>query len=175
MISSFNNVLQVLKKTNLKKLVWIVALSETLHNIEEAIWMPGWSHSAGMWQQPVGTFEFRFAVTVLTLLFYGIIFYYYRSNNQSAKYLMSGLLVLILFNVFIPHLLAAIFLTRYAPGVITGVLFNIPVTLYFLRRGIKEKEFDKRTLIFGSLGFAIVTLPLLFLLFALGSFAERFN
>jgi hypothetical protein len=38
-----------------------------LHNLEEAIWLPAWSRTAGVFDPVVGGFEFRFAVLVLTL------------------------------------------------------------------------------------------------------------
>ena len=51
-------------------LSWLFAVAITIHNLEEALWLPGWSQSAGRWHHPVGAREFRFGVGVLTALAY---------------------------------------------------------------------------------------------------------
>lgn len=158
-----------------KKLVPALAVTETIHNAEEAVWLPAWSQGAGIWHPPVGAFEFRFAVIALTLVVYGVIYYFVRHDNRFAKYIMSGALVVILFNVFVPHLAATIVLSQYAPGVISGVLLNIPVSVYLLRRGVKEGFFGAKTIIVGAIGLAVVVGPLLPALFAVGMFVEKFT
>jgi hypothetical protein len=40
----------------------------TVHNLDEAVWLPAWSRTAGRWHVGVGAFEFRLAVAVLTAL-----------------------------------------------------------------------------------------------------------
>lgn len=157
-----------LNRIDYKKTVWLFAISETLHNLEEAIWLPGWTGTAKIPHLTVGVFEFRFAVTLITIIFLGIIFYFSKYENKSSKYLMGGTLVIALFNVFIPHLLGAIFTGHYFPGVVTGVLLNIPVILYLLRRGLAEGFFQIKMLIVGGIGLAILILPLLQLFFVLG-------
>jgi len=42
-------------------LIWLFALAITVHNIEEEIWLPAWSKTAGWFHYPVGIVEFRFA------------------------------------------------------------------------------------------------------------------
>ncbi len=166
-------VLQRLRETPYRKIAWIVALSETLHNIEEAIWLPEWSRSAGPWHPPVGPFEFRFAVAVVTLAVYGVILYFTRRETRPAQLLMGGTLVVILVNVFIPHLAATVMTGRYAPGVLTGVLFNVPVTFYLLRRGLKEGEYTPSSLALGAGVCALLALPLMLGSFAAGRWMER--
>ncbi len=43
--------------------------------------------------------------------------------------MMGGALVMILFNVFVPHLLATIILGRYAPGAVGFALVMLPLLL----------------------------------------------
>jgi hypothetical protein len=47
----------------LRKLQWFFPIAVTLHNCEEAIWMPQWlsRHAAQLRLQLPGTEEFRFA------------------------------------------------------------------------------------------------------------------
>jgi hypothetical protein len=166
------DVLKNLNRIHYKRVIWILAMTETLHNIEEAIWLPAWSQTAGTWHPSVTAFEFRFAVTAITILFYIIIYYFSKYDTKLTKYLMGGALVMILINVFMPHLLATIFLAHYAPGVVTGILFNIPAALYLLRRGMREGFFSTRILVLGAIGFTFVVAPLLPGLFVIGGFLE---
>jgi hypothetical protein len=162
-----------LRETPYRKIAWILALSETLHNIEEAIWLPEWSRSAGLWHPPVGPFEFRFAVAVVTLAVYGVIIYFMKRETRPARLLMGGTLVVILVNVFAPHVAAAVVTGRYAPGVLTGVLLNLPVTFYLLRRGLKEGEYTPSSLALGTLACALLALSLMLGSFAAGRWMEQ--
>ena len=156
-------------QTDYRKLVPSLAVTETIHNVEEAVWLPAWSQTTGMLQQPVGAFEFRFAVIALTLLVYGVVYYFARYDNRVARYMMAGALVMILFNVFVPHLAVTVILFRYAPGTISGILLNVPVCSYLLRRGVKEGIFGTKMIVFGAIGFAAVTGLLLPALFTVGA------
>jgi len=166
------NMMLELHQITFKKLIWVLAVSETIHNLEEALWLPAWSHAAGIWHPTVGAFEFRFAVAIVTLIFYGVIYYFSTHENEPARYMMGGALVIILIDVFVPHVLATVILGRYAPGVVSGVLLNVPVCAYLLRRGLNEGIFNSRMLLLGALGFAAVMIPLLPVSFALGKFVE---
>ena len=163
-----NELINRLHRSDYKKIIWLFAISETLHNLEEAIWLPEWSGIAAIKHLTVGAFEFRFAVTSITIIFLGITYYFSKYENRSSKYLMGGSLVIALFNVFVPHLIGAIYTGQYFPGVVTGVLLNIPVIVYLLRRGLAEGFFQIKTLVLGGVGLAIIVLPLLQLFFVLG-------
>jgi hypothetical protein len=163
------------KQCDYRKFIPVLAVTETIHNAEEAVWLPAWSQTAGIWHPPVGAFEFRFAVIAVTLVVYSVICYFVRHDNTFARYIMSGALVMILFTVFVPHLAASVVLSQYAPGVISGVLLNIPVSVYLLRRGVKEGLFGAKTIVFGAIGFTVAIGLLLPALFAVGMFVERFT
>ena len=49
-------------------LTWTFVVAVTIHNLEEALYLPKWSRAARRFHHPVGTTEFRFAVIVLTAL-----------------------------------------------------------------------------------------------------------
>lgn len=163
-----DRIISTLNQISYKKIIWVLAITETLHNLEEAIWLPAWSKTIGIWHPMVGEVEFQFAVTILTFMFYGVIYYFWKYENKLSKYLMGGALIVILFNVFIPHLIAAIFTLNYAPGVGSGILLNLPVCIFLLRRGLKEGFFNTKTLILGGGIFTLIILPLLQLLFVIG-------
>jgi hypothetical protein len=156
-----------------QKLIWILAASETLHNFEEALWLPSWSRTLTIRHPSVGEFEFRFAIGLLTFLIYIILYYCAKTDNPFSKYLLGGMLIMILLNVFIPHVAASILTGHLVPGVVSGVLLNIPVTVYLLWKGLEKGFFNKRILIIGGVGFGIITMPLLMLCFKLGGLIKQ--
>jgi len=161
-------ILTRLNQIEYKKIIWVLAITETLHNLEEAIWLPGWSQTAGAWHPSVRTFEFRFAVIVLTLLIYLVIYYFSVSDSKLSVSLLGGLVVIILGNVIMPHLLATLLRGQFAPGVFTGLILNVPATIYLMKRGIKEDIFNFRILVKSGLVLLVITIPLLQLLFFIG-------
>jgi len=57
-----------------------------------------------------------------------------NSSRPTAAILVRGLALLMLGNVFIPHVPAAILLGGYAPGFVTAVLLNLPIAGFVLLR-----------------------------------------
>lgn len=118
---------------------WLFPLAITIHNIEEAVWLPEWSQHAARFHRPVGAFEFRFAVVVLTLLGYAVTaLSFLHGKGSVATGLFCAYCLAMLLNAFIPHLAAALALRRYAPGLATGLLINVPVTAWILHLAMSE-------------------------------------
>jgi hypothetical protein len=95
--------------------------------------------------------EFRFAVMVIILVFYGIMYSFARYGHTFARYLKGGAPVMIFFNVFIPRLAGFLIIARCAPGVVSGVLLNIPVTVYLLKSGVRKKYLQQKKLVLEDL------------------------
>jgi hypothetical protein len=132
-------------------LCWLFAVAITLHNLEEALWLPQWSKSAGRWAHPVGTREFRFAVVRLTAPAYGAAYLAVVSGKETVgAYLISGYALSMLLNVFFPHLLATLIMRRYAPGMATALLLNLPVTLLLLYQGFQQSYIRLSTFIWAG-------------------------
>ena len=88
-------------------LSWLFAISITVHNIEEAIWLPKWSISAKRWHHPVNPRVFRFAVLILTIFAYITSILASLGEKQGiGAYLVSGYALAMLLNVVFPHLIA---------------------------------------------------------------------
>ena len=125
------------------------AIAITVHNLEEAIWLPAWSKTAGRFHHPVGIFEFRFAVTVLTLIAYVMAYLSMIGGKGSVgAYLVCGYALAMLLNVIFPHLLAMLIMQRYAPGTVTAVILNLPITFILLYKGLEEGFIDKSVFIY---------------------------
>jgi hypothetical protein len=125
-----------------RKVQWLFPIAVTLHNAEEAIWMPGWtaSHAAQFPGGPPGAAEIIAALVVFTAAAFAVTYLSARRGPESIwAYLTFGCIIAMLANVFVPHVPAAIVFRGYAPGVVTAVLINLPVmsllTLRMLREG----------------------------------------
>jgi len=117
-------------------------LGFSLHNIEEALWLPGWSKHARKYHKEVSPNEFRFAVIIVTAIGYLLTFQYFvfGSAYAAAKYIYLGFILIMIVNVFFPHLIATIVLKKYAPGLITGLLLNAPLGIYILLKNINKTD-----------------------------------
>lgn len=114
----------------------------TIHNIEEALWLPEFSKKAGKYYKPVDTFEFVFALVVITLTAIIITAWFYRTGKESiACYLFFAFNFGMFINVFFPHLVATIALRKYCPGLLTGLLLLVPTTAYLLWYGYENQYF----------------------------------
>lgn len=122
-------------------ILFVAAIS--LHNLEEAIWLPRWSRQAGRWHAPVMECEFRFAVIVLTLLAAASAALALMQGPQSlGAYILSGYALAMGLNVFIPHVSATIIMRRYMPGTATAVLLNLPVCAALIGAAVREGQID---------------------------------
>lgn len=143
-------------------------LAITLHNLEEALWLPQWSQIGSSFQKPVRENEFHFAVLIITALAYLVSFLTLSfQKSKIIKWAYIGFLGSMIFNAFFPHLIVTILMKSYAPGLLTALLLNVPINtviLYTLHKQnfIRVKEIIISTAIVGILLLAII--PLLFTL-----------
>lgn len=150
-------------------MAWLFVLAVAAHNLEEAIWLPAWSKTAGRWHPGVGKTEFRFAVFVLTALAAVAAWLAtVRGKGSFGAYLVAGYALAMLLNVIFPHLLATVVLRRYMPGTPTAVLFILPVTAGLIMCGIRDDYIEPRAfMIYGPL-VAVGILALIPILFWIG-------
>ena len=138
-------------------------LGFTLHNLEEAIWLPGWSKYAGRFHTEVKRNEFHFAALAVTVIGYLLTFFHLMSANIYAQYAFYGFVLMMCLNAIFPHLIATIVFRRYAPGLLTGIFLNVPfgVTLiqHGLSDGISQTYLVITTAVFGVV-FALLIKPL---------------
>ena len=124
-----------------RKLQWLFPIAVTLHNSEEAIWMPGWNAPllADVVGHPPGVAEIRVALVVFTLAAFAVTYLSARRGPGTVwAYLTFGYIIAMLANVFVPHVPAAIISRGYAPGVVTAVLINLPVMSILAIRMVRE-------------------------------------
>jgi len=135
-------------------------LGFSLHNLEEALWLPQWSKHARKYHKEVSPNEFSFAVIIVTAIGYLLTFQYFifAPSSSFSRYVYLGFILMMVANVIFPHLIATLVLKRYAPGTITGMLLNAPIGIYILAQGINET---------GELIFVIISGGILAIIFLL--------
>ncbi len=120
----------------------IFLLGFTLHNFEEAIWLPKWSKYASKFQRPVESNQFIFVLIVVTILVYVITIFDFLAGdtNYLVRYIYLGFISMMGLNSIFPHLIATIVIKKYSPGLMTGLLLNLLLSViiifHYLKSGI---------------------------------------
>jgi len=154
---------------SLDTLRWIYVIGVLIHNTEEALFLPAWSNSAGRWHTRVKAAEFRFAVVVLSsVLVVFSVAESYSEPQSVAAYLMAGYVLAMTINVFVPHLLATLFMRRYMPGTATAMLLNLPLGTFYLYRALSTRQIAPVVFAWSGPVVVILILALVPLLFFLG-------
>jgi hypothetical protein len=113
-------------------------LAVTIHNAEEAIWMPGWAAQHNFPFQPSPS-VIRCGLLAVTGAAFAVTYLSTRRGQQSLwSYLLFGGIVAMLANVFIPHIPASIIFRVYTPGVVTATLINLPLMSLLAVRALSE-------------------------------------
>lgn len=150
-------------------LVVLFCFAITLHNIEEAIWLPRWFQTSSQFQKPITTSEFHFAVIVITILAYLAAFsYLYIPESNLTKWIFIGFLGSMIFNAIFPHLVATVLMKKYAPGLLTGLLLNIPINSLVIYQMFAKNLIVWKELILSTLVIGIILVALIPLLFKVG-------
>lgn len=146
----------------------------TLHNIEEAIWLPKWSKSAKQYHAEVTTKQFIFAASIITILGYLISFQYlfYFNNSIIGRYIYLGFISMMVLNVIFPHLALTIILKKYAPGLVSGLFFTLPTGIMVLKKNT-EIGINLYFLVISTLLLAAIFIALIKLLFNLYQWRNR--
>ena len=109
---------------------WLLPLVVSLHNLEEAIWLPRYWVRRG-WQLWSAS-EFRVFATLVAGLAWLITYFSLRHQERSiARRLFLGFCWVMLLNA-VWHIAASLYIHSYAPGVVTAIFLVLPATSYLL-------------------------------------------
>ena len=123
-----------------ERLLWLVPIFLTIHNIEEAPLMESWYKRLPM-KIPLSitTRQFVIAVTFITLAGFVLTYLGVEYLAKPTGYLLVlGIQAILLFNTFVPHIATTIRFRMYSPGVITAILIMLPFSFYLFRRAFAE-------------------------------------
>jgi hypothetical protein len=117
------------------QLLWGMPVLLAVHNLEEAPRMAKWSGELPVRLLSYTTRQFMAAAALLTLAVFALTGLGMHAFRQPDGFqLILGMQMAMLFNACVPHLAATIAFRKYSPGVVTGLLLEIPFSLYLLRR-----------------------------------------
>jgi hypothetical protein len=123
----------------------LFAITVTVHNIEEAIWLPAFSRTVPGFG--LDDFSERFAIAALTVALWAIVGWALRARARGVpSALLAGYACGMLLNVFVPHVIGTVALGRYVPGAATAVLLNLPSGLWLLRTMMRSGALRGRSL-----------------------------
>ena len=141
-----------------QQLLWFIPLLFALHNLEEAPFMERWLERFSQPFRPqMSTSEFTFAVAILTVGI-GLLTAISALNPPSvlSVFIMILIQAIMLVNAIVPHLAATLWYRLYSPGVLTGVVLQIPFSIYLFYRVMEDQ-----LLSVGLLVLAFVLAPIL--------------
>jgi hypothetical protein len=132
------------------------------HNAEEALFARHWvlahvevvSRFTGrdrieFWAGP----DFRISLLVLTIVSLLLAILAARARQGGfAIYLLLGLLAAFVANAIFPHILGAIALGSYVPGVVTAILLVIPIAVWVYIGTLREGYATRRGAIAAAAG-----------------------
>lgn len=149
--------------------MWLFPIAFTVHNVEEAIWLPAFSQHAGRFHPRVEPAEFLFALVPITLLGWLVTGAFALYGAQSwAGYLFFAFNMGMAVNVVFPHLAATVVLRRYCPGLATGMVLLLPSTVYLLLLGYTGRYYSLPILLLLTPVLAALVVGSIPLLFRLG-------
>jgi hypothetical protein len=141
----------------------------TLHNVEEALWLPKWSARSSRFQKPVGENEFRFAVLIITMLAYLATGLFVLAPNVLVfKCVFLGFVGAMAINVLVVHLASTVILRKYSPGLATGLFFMLPFNLIILANAVQSSIAGVLEIILSTIIMAILLVALIPILFTAG-------
>ncbi len=132
---------------NVVVLLFVAAVS--LHNLEEAIYLPEWSKSLQFRAVAIDAGEFRFAVVALTLVAL-VLAALSMAGDVLADYALCGYALAMGLNVFMPHLAATVYLRRYAPGAATGLILILPTSFLLLDATLRRGRIDEKIFVWSG-------------------------
>ncbi|HCQ89909.1 MULTISPECIES: HXXEE domain-containing protein [unclassified Clostridium] len=154
---------------NTPSIYLLFLFSITLHNIEEALWIPRWSRYTQKFGKQVSGDEFHFAVLVITILAYlatGLFIFF--PQNLILKYFFFGFMGAMIFNVVFPHLILTIILKKYSPGLITGALLIMPFNSLIIISSLNNSIINLSEVVISTIVVGILLLILIPILEKIG-------
>ena len=106
----------------------------TLHNLEEAAYLPGWFRSnLKLLFEPNQKIYWVLTSLVSTVIWVPIVGVCMSPENSHFQTVLTGFALLMVINVVIPHLALTLIKRSYSPGTGTAILFNLPLGVLLIR------------------------------------------
>lgn len=108
--------------------VLLFAVAVTLHNLEEAIWLPGWTRVHVKVRFGSIPMAYWIGASIVSVLVWTAAVGAALSSTKAPFHLaLSGFALAMSLNALVPHLALSLIKGSYMPGAATGMLLNLPV------------------------------------------------
>jgi hypothetical protein len=140
----------------------LVPVLITIHNAEEALFMPATLRvlpgrvPAELARAIPSYPQFLVALVIVAALAWAT---WLLGRERSAGVALLLLLKAVMLVNVVSHVGSAIFLRRYAPGLVTALALNLPFSIHLLRRAIKERWIARRTVPILAAGAVVIHGP----------------
>jgi hypothetical protein len=143
-----------------------VAVAVTLHNAEEWLTFPRYGDIGADFLRRLGIAvatppwsATQIALLLATIVPGGIALYgASRESSRFWTWLVLFVQLQLGVNVFLPHVPAAFFLRGYAPGLLTALAINLPLSIVLARRSVTEGRLTIRAVL-SCVAAAFVAMP----------------
>ena len=131
--------------------MWLLPPVLALHNLEEAVFLPRYLPDV-LSRLPIGALTsavnprgLQVALLIATVVPLGVsVWAAIRPSSRTALWLVLAVWATLLLNA-VWHIGASVLLFRgYAPGVVTAVLLNLPLSVLALRGALREQWLTRR-------------------------------
>lgn len=123
------------KMHSLYKLTAVLfGIGVTLHNLEEAVYLPKWFRShVKLLFEPDQRIYWVLTSLVSVVVWVPIVGVCVAPESTRFQTALSGFALLMVINVVVPHLALSVMRHSYSPGTGTAILFNLPLGLLLIR------------------------------------------
>lgn len=128
-------------------LLWLIPIFFTIHNLEEARGMARWAQRHFADIMLITREQMLTAIALVTLVGWLLTALCWSAPRRSVRlHLLLGAQAILFFNVFF-HVGGAIITAGYAPGMVTAILLELPLSLILFRRARQEEILTRRGLL----------------------------
>lgn len=141
----------VLDRLSYRAVQRLLGVAILLHNLEEGLTADGYLLRGAALVQQLPLLQGRVPVISLNQLYLALVIVTVvpililawattGPRRPHKQYIVAMLASALFWNVFLPHVPATIAFGGYAPGVVTAVAINLPLTLYFFWRTRRDGQ-----------------------------------
>ena len=114
------------------------ALSCTIHNLEEAIFLPEWArkHIPNLPFAPNNKI-YSVLTSTISAFIWLVIWAALNIESSAIQNLLIAICLAMAINAIFPHLAISLIKKSYSPGTLSGVLSNLPIGAYLISHIIK--------------------------------------
>jgi Na+(H+)/acetate symporter ActP len=118
----------------------LFGIGVTLHNLEEAMFLVDWSRShLKLPFKPDRRIYWVLTSLVSVAIWITVVGVCVSKESSAFQSVLSGFALAMAINAVVPHLVISLVKHSYAPGVGTGMLFNLPLGVWLIHEQLSER------------------------------------